>query len=174
MRRVLIASAVLLASGGAALAQPVVEVSLAPAVQARSQDLGQDALDAQRVSLRQQVMQALARQDAPVRSVRLVIQDIQPNRPTSAELGASASLSATSFGLGGAAITGEVVAADGVDLPVRYRYFPPNLFQETNFDTQEAFATVAHGIAKGAPPDQQGAWPPPHRPSAPTGTLIQR
>ncbi len=109
-------------------------------------------------------------------AVHLVIQDIQPNRPTSGQLGLSAGLSAASIGLGGAAVTGEVVTADGKRTPVRYRFFQDELRNETNFttwgDADDAFDTVAHDIASGRPPNDTRSWPPPRPPRAPTGTRL--
>ncbi|WP_174299318.1 hypothetical protein [Caulobacter sp. S45] len=153
-----------------------VDVRLGPAVQARTADLGQAELDGQRLELQHEVEQAIARSHKAPLQVHLVIQDIQPNRPTSRELGLSTSLNAGSFGLGGAAITGEVVLADGSRLPIRYRFFETQLRDEVNFttwgDADAAFNTLAEDIGAGRPPNDSRSWPPPHRPSAPTGTRL--
>ena len=161
---------------GHAHAQGSVDVQLGPAVRARIAELGAGELEGERRYLQQAVQHALARSPGGAQ-VTLAIVDIQPNRPTSAQLGASASLSDSgSVGLGGAAVTGELVGADGVSRPVRYRFFPRTLAEETNFttwgDADEAFDELAHRIAAGHPPDDQHAWPPPGRPSAPTGTRL--
>ncbi len=170
-----------LAQGGVVWAQgpgqPTrVDVQLGPAVQARTDELGRSELESQRRELQQQVQQAVARSRHGPAQVRLVIQDIQPNRPTSKQLGLSAGLSEASIGLGGAAVTGEVWLADGTRLPVRYRFFQDELRNETNFttwgDADDAFDTVAHDIAAGRPPDDKGSWPPPRPPRAPTGTRL--
>ena len=106
----------------------------------------------------------------------MVIADIEPNRPTSAELGASPQLRLNSFGVGGAAITGEVVTADGRRLPVRYRYFQDEFRNEANFstwgDADQAFDDLAASIGNGRVPDDPRPWPPPHPPRAVTGTRI--
>ena len=164
-------------TGVHAQGQGVVDVQLAPAVQARAAELGPQALRDQQQYLRQSVARALARSHDRPASVRLVIEDLQPNRPTGAELGRSPALSqGGSFGLGGAAVDGEVTMGDGRSLPVRYRFFPANLQVETNFttwgDADQAFDDVAQAIGSGHPPDQRGAWPPPHPPSIPTGTRL--
>ena len=108
--------------------------------------------------------------------VHLVIVDIEPNRPTSAQLGASTQLRQGSFGLGGAAVTGEVVLADGRSLPVRYRFFQDELRNEVNFttwgDADQAFDQVAALIAAGRPPNDQATWPPAHHARPMTGTRI--
>lgn len=179
-KMVVVACFASLAFAGAAGAQaaPQVSVGFGPAVEARANGLGREELDEQRASLERQVVRQIEFAHAPIRRVDLQIVDIQPNRPTSRQLGDSATLNADSFGLGGAAIVGEVTTDQGVVLPVRYRFFPPNLANETNFDTwgdaQSTFAIVARGIGKGDPPDQRNAWPAPTRPYALTGSLIVR
>ena len=173
-----LAISALVATGGLAVAQAPaqVDVQLGPAVQARGDELGRSELDGQRRELQQQVERAIARSPRAPAKVRLVIQDIQPNRPTSRQLGLSSGLSSASVGLGGAAVTGEVVLADGTHLPVRYRFFQDELRNETNFttwgDADDAFDTVARDIAAGHPPDDKGPWPPPRPPHAPTGTRL--
>ena len=162
---------------GAARAQGLVSVQLSPAVQARATELGRDELASEQRYLEHAVRQALARRPRPPVSVSLTIEDIQPNRPTSAQLGARASLSrAGSAGLGGAAITGELVDAAGARHPVRYRFFPQNLADETDFtpwgDADQAFDELAHDIGAGHPPDDERSWPPSGAPGVPTGTRL--
>ncbi len=160
-----------------ARAQSMVDVQLGPAVQARTAELGPGELDAERRYLQQAVQHSLTRGGQGALQVRLEIVDIQPNRPTSAQLGSSAGLSDTgSIGLGGAAVTGEIIGSDGVRRPLRYRFFPRTLAEETNFttwgDADEAFDEIAHDVAAGHPPDDDRTWPPPRQPSAPTGTRL--
>jgi hypothetical protein len=160
-------------ASGSAFRAADVQVSLGAAVQARAGELGRSDLEAERQELAKAVGRAA---HGRYRSIRLVIEDIQPNRPTPSQLGASAGLSAGSVGLGGAAITGEAVDQDGRALPIRYRFFPQNLQTETNFDTwgdaEQAFDAVASALGRGAPPDDAKPWPAPHAPRAPTGTRI--
>ena len=171
-------------TGGVAQAQTpaqgqgsTVRVELGPAVQARASDLGRSSLEKERLYLQQRVEQAVARRGGGPIRVRLVIQDIEPNLPTPTQLARSSSLNAASPGLGGAAITGEVVGADGVSRPVRYRFFQTDLRFELNYtiwgDAGEAFDTLARDIADGHPPDDPRPWPGPHQPRAPTGTLLR-
>jgi hypothetical protein len=79
-------------------------------------------------------------------------------------------------GLGGAAITGEVVRADGTTAPIRFRYFQQDLRLVTDLSTwsgaEEAFAELAQAIGKGQAPYAGGAWPPPHGRETVTGTLL--
>lgn len=164
--------AISLAQGG-----PVVNVTFGRAVQARSNDLGSAALEAQRSDLQREVRQALARYANDVLRVDLAIVDLQPNRPTSAQLGRSAQLSAgNSFGLGGAAITGAVTKVDGTVAPIRFRYFPTSLRDELAnddwADADEAYEELAHDLSKGRAPNQQGYWPSPHGPEVLTGSRL--
>jgi hypothetical protein len=169
-----------LLAGSAAVAQaqpaPDVTVQLGPAVERRAAELGRSELDGQVDYLRHGVMSAIARSASPPAQVRLVIEDVEPNRPTAAELGASAGLRQAGLGLGGAAVTGEVMTRDGRRLPVRYRFFQDQILAETNFttwgDADDAFDQVARGIGEGRPPSQTGAWPAPHPPRILTGTRI--
>ena len=168
-----------LMTAGAAVAQPApaaVDVQLGPAVQARVGELGRTELDQQRLYLQKEVVSALSRSRTPPAEVHLSIADIEPNRPTSAQLGMSTQLRESSFGVGGAAVTGEIVTADGRRIPVRYRFFQDQLRNEVNFttwgDADQAFDEVAAAIGAGRPPNDSGVWPPPHRARAVTGTRI--
>ena len=178
LERLGIAFAIVLLARPAAWGQAPgrVDVQLGPAVQARAGELGRSELEGQRLALQHEIEQMIARTPRSPAQVSLVIQDIEPNRPTSKQLGLSSGLSQAIIGLGGAAITGEVVQVDGTRAPVRYRFFQDELRNETNFstwgDADDAFDTVAHDIASGRPPDDTGSWPPPHPPRAPTGTRL--
>ena len=153
-----------------------VQVDLGPAVADRAGDLGRTELQREADYLRTGVERLLSRRHERPALVHLTIADIEPNRPTSAQLGASTQLRADSFGVGGAAITGEVVLADGRKLPVRYRYFQDQLRDESNFttwgDADEAFDTLAGLIAAGRIPNDPKTWPPSHVARAVTGTRI--
>ena len=153
-----------------------VQVDLGPAVADRAGDLGRTDLQQQADYLKTNVERLLQRRKERPSLVHLIIADIEPNRPTSAQLGASTQLQENSFGVGGAAITGEVVLADGRRLPVRYRFFQDQLRDEANFttwgDADEAFDNLASLIAAGRVPDDLKAWPAPHVAKAPTGTRI--
>ena len=120
--------------------------------------------------------QALARSPLAGAQVRLVVEDIEPSRPTGAQLATSASLNASSAGLGGAAVDGEIAAPGGARLPVRYRNFVTSPINETTFttwgDADAAFDAVAQAIGRGRPPNDPSSWPPPHARETPTGTRI--
>ena len=157
-------------------AQATVTVGLGPAVKARLDELGRAELLQQSVYLQSSVRQAIGARHTQLAAVDLDIVDIEPNRPTSAQFGASAQLSRSSFGVGGAAITGEVVTEDGRHIPVRYRFFQDQLRDEQNFttwgDADQAFDDLAHAIAAGRAPDDNRSWPPVHGARVLTGTRI--
>ena len=188
MRRSLIlASAVIVAGAIASVAdaQPVappgpppvsVQVGLGPAVAHRLDDLGREELRSQQTYLGNDVVRALARAKTPPTRITLQIADIEPNLPTSNQLGLSPQLKANSHGIGGAAVTGEIVLADGTRLPVRYRWFQDELRNESNFtvwgDADEAFDNLATLLAAGRVPNDTKMWPPAHQARAMTGTRI--
>ena len=153
-----------------------VQVGLGPAVQARLGDLGRTDLAEQQAYLRNAVQRALARGPLAGSRVQLVIADIEPNQPTSSQLGASTQLNLNSPGEGGVAVTGEATTADGRRLPIRFRFFQDQIRNEVNFttwgDADQAFDDLATALGHGQTPDQTGAWPPPHRARAVTGTRI--
>ena len=169
---IVMAPALALAQG-----EPTVTVTLGPAVQARARELGAVDLEAQRAVLQHRVEQALAGALYPVRQVDLAIVDIQPTRPTTTQLGASAALSrGASLAEGGAAITGQVVGADGAVRPIHFRSFLSDLRFEQGFDTwsdaEDAFSELARDLGRGQAPDDKRSWPPPHRPETLTGTRL--
>ena len=153
-----------------------IQVELGPAVVARTRDLGRSELQEQAQYLMTGVRRLLARRDDAPAYVHLVIADIEPTQPTSAQLGTSPQLRQSSFGLGGAAITGEVGFSDGRRLPVRYRFFQDQVRDEVNFttwgDADQAFDELAAQIASGHVPDDPDTWPRPHRTRVLTGTRI--
>ena len=168
-----------LAAAGGVAAQPTpvaVDVQLGPAVQARINELGSSDLDQERLYLRKDILAALGRSRNPPAAVHLSIADIEPNRPTSAQLGMSTQLREGSFGTGGAAVTGDIVTADGRHVPVRFRFFQDQIRDESNFttwgDADQAFDEVALAIGTGRPPNDTGFWPAPHKARALTGTRI--
>lgn len=132
MRTIMLAAAALLASATAALAAPpTVSVAIGPKLQEKAEkEYG--VRDVQRLAeeLRLDVEKALARtgayQDA---RVELVLTDAKPNRPTFQQMGNTPGLSMESFGIGGAAIEGRIVAADGAVTPIDYRWYETDIRQ---------------------------------------------
>lgn len=170
MRNVLLASAFLAAGVAVApaalaqpynpppayAAQPAVTVSIAPVFVRKAQRIGINDRDFQELQteLSRSVTRALARagQGAPVRA-DLVLVDAVPNRPTFEQYGRNVSLSARSFGLGGASLTGEVAFADGRTAPVDFRWYETDLRYEfanaTWADADRAFDLFASQLRRG-------------------------
>lgn len=153
----------LLLSGGVAQAQPApVQVSLGQPLQQKSRVYGREQLEMLRADLARTAAAALARggQGAPAQ-VRLVLEDVTPNRPTPAELGADANLSPNSLGLGGAWIDGEAVMPDGAVRPLSFSFYETSLRNEMGpaiwSDVDRAFQRFAGELERGRVPAQ----PPP-------------
>ena len=133
MRTIALSAAALLASAliaPSAVAAPAsVSVAIGPELQ-RKAEKTYGVRDVQRLAdeLREDVEKALAKsgrhQDA---RVELVLTDAKPNRPTFKQLGDTPGLSMESFGVGGAAIEGRIVAADGTATPVAYSWYETDI-----------------------------------------------
>ena len=158
MKRLIAATAaILMLSAGAASAAEV-SVGVGPELQKNARAYGPREVDWLRKELAEDVQRALARRGAaPVQRVDLVIESATPNRPTFNELSAETSLSMTSIGLGGAAITGTVTGADGVARPIAYDWHETDLRQvfayTTRTDAGLAFDRLASAIAHGEAPN---------------------
>ena len=154
---------------------PQVAVSLGAAVQARAGDLGRSDLDQISGVLAHDVRTAAERSGVAISRIDLVIQDIQPNLPTSTQLGHSVGLSPRSYSLGGAAVTGTMTVG-GEARPIRFRYFQNDPHNAVNFDmwgdASQAFDMLSAQIAHGQAPYDDKPWPPPHKAEALTGTRI--
>jgi len=136
--------------------QPAVQVSIGPALGEKAQRLGFDRNDLQQLQreLYRSVSRALTRAGpgAPVRA-DLVILDAVPNRPTFEQMGRNVSLSLRSFGLGGAAVGGQLTFADGRTVPVDFRWYETDIRYETAnstwTDAERAFDRFADRVRRG-------------------------
>lgn len=140
----------------AAGAQAQVAVSIDPAFAEHARRIGigdRDLRDLQK-DLYDSASRALGRagQGAPVRA-DLVITNAVPNRPTFDQYSRTVSLSARSFGLGGASIGGTVTFAEGRTAPVSYRWYETDLRDSfanaTWTDADRAFDQFARNLQKG-------------------------
>lgn len=155
-----VAAASLLPAGMALADTPVVahvEVTIGPDLAAKSNKLGPRELDYLTRDLKRAVERRLERAGGLASaggSLRLVIDDAEPNRPTPQQLASKPGLSMESFGNGGARISGEYVDADGASTPIRYRWYETDIWQAqyrgTWTDANTAFDRLAHRIGKGA------------------------
>ena len=157
MRRVPVAIALLLLAGaGPAFAAPAsVSVSIAPDLQKKF-DKTYGAREATLLTgdLRATIEKALARTGAHDGArIDLTLTDVKPNRPTFKQLGATPGLSMESFGVGGAAIEGKVIAPDGTERPVRYSWYESDIRQAYGrwvwTDAEYAFDRLARRLARG-------------------------
>ncbi|WP_233245385.1 MULTISPECIES: hypothetical protein [unclassified Caulobacter] len=133
-----------------------VEVTIGPDLAAKADKLGAREFDYLTADLKRTVERRLSARGAlsPAGGqLKLIIDDAQPNRPTPKQLGDKPGLSLESFSLGGAKISGEYVAADGVRSPVRYSWYENDIrqaaFNLTWSDAETAFARLARRIGEG-------------------------
>ena len=107
--------------------QSAVNVAIGPDLQRQVEKLGDREVGEQVASLQTQVGKALE-QAYPGATANLVLTDLKPNRPTFQQLRDTPGLDPIrSISVGGAAIEGEIVTADGQSRPVKFSYFSPNL-----------------------------------------------
>lgn len=143
-------------AGAPALAQsPQVNVTVGGDLTREARTLGQREVDAQVARLTETVAGELDRQGAlQGAQINLVLTDLKPNRPTIEQANARPGLSIIdSISIGGAAIEGEVVTADGRRLPVRFSRYSTSLAEVFGFDTwrdaERAYDRLADNLASG-------------------------
>lgn len=145
-----------LAVASAAQAQPAnVVVTLSPEMQERAVELGERDVARQVDRLTQSVDRALADQPRfQGADVRLVLKDMEPNRPTFQQVSDRPGLSPFySLSIGGASIEGEIVTVDGQSHPVRYARYSNSLGEVVGYgtwqDADRAFSRFASNLAAG-------------------------
>jgi hypothetical protein len=83
----------------------------------------------------------------------LVIEDATPNRPTMRQMSQQPGLSYSSFGVGGARISGEYRARSGETTPVRYSWYETDIRRTPYYgawsDADRAFERLADKLARG-------------------------
>ena len=149
-------AAAVIALATAAQAQaPNVTVTLGPKLQEQVEDLGPREVRDQADRLAERVREALARRnDLNGTAVNLVLTDLKPNRPTLQQLSDKPGLDRIrSVSIGGAAVKGEIVTADGRSLPFEDDRFNSSLADVYGFSTwweaDRVFDRVARRIAEG-------------------------
>lgn len=117
--------------------------------------LGQRDVDQQLARLQTVVERRLARDGAlEGAQINLVLTELKPNRPTMQQAADKPGLSVLqSVSIGGAAIEGEVITAQGERLPVRYSRFSTSLAEVFGFstwqDADRAYDRFANNLAEG-------------------------
>ena len=149
------AAAVIPLATAAQAQEPNVTVTLGPKLQEQVEDLGPREVRDQADRLAERVREALARRnDLNGTAVNLVLTDLKPNRPTLQQLTDRPGLDRIrSVSIGGAAVKGEIVTADGRNLPFEYDRFNSSLADVYGFSTwweaDRVFDRVARKIAEG-------------------------
>jgi hypothetical protein len=156
MRLLALSAAALLVSATTALAAPPsVSVTVAPELQQKF-DKTYGIREARELTadLQTSVEKSLARTGAYEDArIELTLVDVKPNRPTFKQLGDTPGLSFESFGVGGADIEGRIIAADGTEIPVGYRWYETDIRQvRANWTWSDAawtFDRFARKLARG-------------------------
>ncbi len=160
-RQVLAGAAVSLVIGGVGLAQtppapaPEVTVHIGPALAAKVRKLGETDVNEIAKTLADTVRGDLKGShgtNAPVRA-DLVLEDATPNRPTIQQLSDNPGLSENSIALGGAAVSGVVIFADGRTEPVSYSFRQDSLRDDIGVgqwtDAERTFEYLGDDLAHG-------------------------
>jgi hypothetical protein len=156
MRLLALSAAALLLSASAALAAPAtVSVTVGPELQKKfDKDYGVREIPTLTADLQSSVEKALAKSGAHDGArVELVLTDVKPNRPTFKQMSDTPGLSMESFGVGGAAIKGRIVAADGTESPIDYSWYETDIRQAFAswvwHDAEWTFDRFARRLARG-------------------------
>ena len=155
MRLIALAAALLLSAPAALAAPAAVSISVGPELQKKfDKTYGEREARLLTGDLRRSVEKQLARTGAHDGArIELTLTDAKPNRPTFKQLGDTPGLSMESFGIGGAAIEGRIVAADGKETPVAYRWYETDIREAYGdwvwSDATQSFDRFARRLAKG-------------------------
>ena len=134
---------------------PEVTVTIGADLQDEIVKLGERDVSRQVNELADTVRTQLAREGAyPGARINLVLTDLKPNRPTFQQAADKPGLSIMdSISIGGAAIEGEIVTAEGERLPVRYSRYSNNLADVYGYNTwqdaERAYDRLAANIVAG-------------------------
>ena len=152
----LAAAGVAAALAGAAQAQPEVTVTIGDRLdQEAARELGQAEVADQARALENRLERELASNPAyDGARINLVLTDVAPNRPTRQQMNDTPGLDyIRSFSVGGAAIEGEVITADGQVRPVQYDWYSHDIrdsrYMGTWQDADRAFMRFSRQLADG-------------------------
>jgi hypothetical protein len=152
----LLSVAAVAAFAGAAQAQSTdVSVALDPAFESKAEKLGRSEVQKQLERLDEIVSRAIA-EDPELSGARveLVVTDLRPNRPTLEQVRDRPGLDPfRSISIGGAAIEGRIVTAQGEVVPVSYERFSNNLNEVYGVgvwhDAERAYRRLASNLQAG-------------------------
>ena len=152
----LAAAGIAAALAGAAQAQPEVTVTIGDRLDHEaSRELGQAEVADQARALENRLERELASNPAyDGARINLVLTDVAPNRPTRQQLNDTPGLDyIRSFSVGGAAIEGEIIAANGQVRPVQYDWYSHDIrdsrYMGTWQDADRAFMRFSRQLADG-------------------------
>ena len=152
----LAAAGIAAALAGAAHAQPEVTVTIGDRLdQEAARELGQAEVADQARALENRLERELASNPAyDGARINLVLTDVAPNRPTRQQMNNTPGLDyIRSFSVGGAAIEGEVITADGQVRPVQYDWYSHDIrdsrYMGTWQDADRAFMRFSRQLADG-------------------------
>ena len=134
---------------------PDVTVTIGGRLTDEVENLGERDVQRQADALAGTVRRELARRGAyPGARVNLVLTDLKPNRPTYQQASDKPGLSIIdSISIGGAAIEGEIITADGERLPVRYSRYSNSIAEVYGFgtwqDAERAYDRLASNMVSG-------------------------
>ena len=152
----LAAAGVAAALAGAANAQPEVTVTIGDRLDREaSRELGSEEVADQARALETRLERELSSNPAYEGArINLVLTDVAPNRPTRQQMNDTPGLDyIRSFSVGGAAIEGEVITADGQVRPVQYDWYSHDIrdsrYMGTWQDADRAFMRFSRQLADG-------------------------
>ncbi len=134
---------------------PEVHVVIGGDLIEEAEEIGMRDVDAQATRLQEKVSRALARTPGLEGArVELTLTDLKPNRPTMEQASRRPGLSVIdSRSIGGAAVEGELITADGQRLPVRLSRYSTSIqevYGHTTWqDADRAFDLIARRISEG-------------------------
>lgn len=135
--------------------EPQVTVSIGGELTEEAPKLGEREVQRQVERLAERVRRELGRSNAyPGAQVRLVLTDLEPNRPTMQQTIDRPGLSTIhSRSIGGATIEGELITADGQRTPLRFSRYSNSLEEVRGYstwhDAERAFDQFAARLADG-------------------------
>ncbi len=148
-----LAAVVAISASAQAHAQPRVDITVGPRLEEQVDKLGVPEVNQQIAKLQARIETALAAR-YPGATAELVLTDLKPNRPTREQLLKTPGLDPLrSVSIGGAAIEGQIVTAEGERRPVTFSYYTSNLRDVYGYsvwwDADRAFERFADRIETG-------------------------
>jgi hypothetical protein len=161
MKTVVLMSVLALAAGGQAMAEGApdiarVSVEISPDLARKTETLDARDFDYLKRELTRVVETRLNSKGAIATEggeLTLVIEDATPNRPTLRQMSQKPGLSYSSFGVGGARISGTYRAPSGATTPLQFGWYETDIRRTSGYgtwtDADSAFSRLADRVARG-------------------------